>query len=85
MVKGGDQAQVIQKKLSQWFFKITAFADELDSSLNSLNEWPESQDNAKKLIGKSIGCELNFKVKNNKYTLQFSLDQIQFLVPPSWL
>ena len=34
-------AQVIQKKLSQWFFKITAFADELDSSLNSLNEWPE--------------------------------------------
>ena len=34
-------AQVIQKKLSQWFFKITAFADDLDQSLNTLNEWPE--------------------------------------------
>ena len=55
------------KKLSQWFFKITAFADELDSSLNSLNEWPEKvKIMQKNWIGKSIGCELNFKVKNNK-------------------
>ena len=64
-------AQVIQKKLSQWFFKITAFADELDSSLNSLNEWPEKvKIMQKNWIGKSIGCELNFKVKNNKDTIK---------------
>ena len=63
-------AQVVQKKLSQWFFKITAFADELDSSLNSLNEWPEKvKIMQKNWIGKSIGCELNFKVKNNKNTI----------------
>ena len=60
-------AQVVQKKLSQWFFKITAFADELDSSLNSLNGWPEKvKIMQKNWIGKSIGCELNFKVKSNK-------------------
>ena len=63
-------AQVVQKKLSQWFFKITAFADELDSSLNSLNEWPEKvKIMQKNWIGKSIGCELNFKFKNNKNTI----------------
>ena len=60
-------APVIQKKLSQWFFKITAFADELDSSLNTLDEWPEKvKIMQKNWIGKSIGCELNFEIKNNK-------------------
>ena len=60
-------AQVIQKKLSQWFFKITAFADDLDQSLNALNEWPEKvKIMQKNWIGKSIGCELNFTIKNNQ-------------------
>ena len=59
-------AQVIQKKLSQWFFKITAFADDLDQSLNTLNEWPEKvKIMQKNWIGKSIGCELNFTIKKS--------------------
>jgi len=59
-------AQVIQKKLSQWFFKITAFADDLDQSLNALNEWPEKvKIMQKNWIGKSIGCELNFTIKKS--------------------
>ncbi|MAK12191.1 MAG: leucine--tRNA ligase [Candidatus Pelagibacter sp.] len=63
-------AHVIQKKLSQWFFKITAFADELDTSLNLLNEWPEKvKIMQKNWIGKSIGCELIFKVKGNSKTI----------------
>ena len=60
-------APVTQKKLSQWFFKITAFADELDSSLNALDEWPEKvKIMQKNWIGKSTGCELNFEIKDNK-------------------
>lgn len=60
-------AQVIQKKLSQWFFKITAFADDLDQSLNTLNEWPEKvKIMQKNWIGKSIGCELNFTIKKSQ-------------------
>jgi leucyl-tRNA synthetase len=59
-------AQVIQKKLSQWFFKITAFVDDLDQSLNTLNEWPEKvKIMQKNWIGKSIGCELNFTIKKS--------------------
>ena len=59
-------AQVIQKKLAQWFFKITTFADDLDQSLNSLNEWPEKvKVMQKNWIGKSVGCELNFNIKDN--------------------
>ncbi len=58
-------APVIQKKLSQWFFKITSFADDLDQSLNSLSEWPEKVKLMQKnWIGKSEGCEIIFKIKN---------------------
>src|SRR5210317_1153358 len=63
-------AQVVQKKLSQWFFKITAYADELDQSLNTLKEWPEKvKIMQKNWIGKSIGCEINFKIKEQKETI----------------
>ncbi len=60
-------AEVVQKKLSQWFFKITAFADELETSLNTLNEWPEKVKTMQRnWIGKSIGCEIDFKVNGNE-------------------
>ena len=58
-------APVVQKKLSQWFFKITAFAEELNSSINTLNEWPDKVKLMQKnWIGKSVGCELYFKLKD---------------------
>ncbi|MBU1095749.1 MAG: leucine--tRNA ligase [Bacteroidetes bacterium] len=53
---------VIQKNLTQWFFKITEYAEELLDGLNKI-EWPEKtklmQEN---WIGKSIGAEVTFKV-----------------------
>ena len=59
-------ADVIQKKLSQWFFKITTFADELNNSLETLNEWPEKVKLMQKnWIGKSIGCEIQFSLSDS--------------------
>ena len=59
-------ADVIQKKLSQWFFKITKFADELNNSLESLNAWPEKVKLMQKnWIGKSIGCEIQFSLSDS--------------------
>ena len=34
-------APVERRKLSQWFFKITAYADELLGALDGLERWPE--------------------------------------------
>ena len=52
-----------KKKLSQWFFNITSFANDLLNDLSSLDGWP---DKVKLMqanwIGKSIGCELEFKI-----------------------
>jgi leucyl-tRNA synthetase len=56
---------VEQKKLNQWFLKITDFAEELLNDLSLLGDWPEKvrhmQNN---WIGKSVGALINFKLKN---------------------
>ena len=58
-------AEVVQKKLSQWFLKITDFADDLVKELENLCGWPKRvlsmQEN---WIGKSIGAEIKFKTKD---------------------
>ena len=60
-----SNAVVVRKKLSQWFFNITKFSNELLKDLNSLTGWPEKVKLMQKnWIGKSIGCKLNFKVKD---------------------
>ena len=60
-------ATVERKKLNQWFFKITKFADELLKSLNSLKNWPNKvKVMQKNWIGKSIGGEVAFKIENPK-------------------
>ncbi len=55
-------AVVIQKNLTQWFFKITDYAEELLKGLDQIN-WPEKTKLMQRnWIGKSIGAEVNFKV-----------------------
>lgn len=56
---------VVKKDLSQWFFKITDYADELLEDLSKLEDWPEKVKTMQKnWIGKSEGTEIYFKVKN---------------------
>ena len=57
-------ATVEKKNLSQWFFKITEYADELLNGLNDLPLWPEKVKTMQKnWIGKSIGAEILFNIK----------------------
>lgn len=51
---------VVKKNLTQWFFKITDYADELLQGLNDL-DWPEkTKAMQKNWIGKSTGAEVEF-------------------------
>jgi leucyl-tRNA synthetase len=58
-------ALVEKRKLSQWFLKITDFADELLEGLDSLEHWPDKvklmQEN---WIGKSQGLQFSFHLSN---------------------
>jgi len=59
--------EVTKKKLSQWFLKITDYAEELLQDLDKLKGWPEKVKLMQKnWIGKSSGTILNFKVAERK-------------------
>jgi leucyl-tRNA synthetase len=52
---------VFLKELPQWFFKITAYAEELLSDLDQLTHWPERVLTMQRnWIGKSHGAEISF-------------------------
>ncbi len=54
--------EVEKKKMKQWFFKITEYADELLEEIDSL-EWPEKiKTMQKNWIGRSVGAEIDFEV-----------------------
>ena len=57
---------VIRKKMSQWFFKITEYAEELLQDLDKL-DWPEKTKILQRnWIGKSNGAYVDFKVKDHE-------------------
>ena len=59
-------ASVERKKLSQWFFNISKFSDDLLQGLDQLDEWPNKvKVMQKNWIGKSFGCEIDFKIEGN--------------------
>ncbi len=65
--KGWRSGAVVQrKKLSQWFFNISKFSQDLLDGLDKLEAWPNKvKIMQKNWIGKSFGCEVNFKIEGD--------------------
>jgi len=58
-----DDSVVAKKRLNQWFFKTTAYADKLLTNLDKLSGWPERVTLMQKnWINRSSGAEITFKV-----------------------
>jgi leucyl-tRNA synthetase len=56
---------VRQKKLSQWFFRITDYAEDLLAYCDKLPGWPEKvMSMQKNWIGKSVGAKIRFPILN---------------------
>ena len=54
---------VTKKKLSQWYFKITDYADRLLANLDTLDGWPDKVKTMQRnWIGRSEGAELKFAI-----------------------
>ena len=66
--KGWRSGAIVErKKLNQWFFNISKFSEKLLENLNSLTEWPNKvKIMQKNWIGKSFGCEVDFKIENSE-------------------
>jgi len=64
-------AQVIQKEMKQWFFKITLYQDELISGLDKV-DWPNATKQQQlNWIGRSKGLTIDFRLKSSdqKFTI----------------
>ena len=60
-------ANVERKKLSQWFFNISKFSQDLLDGLDTLDTWPNKvKVMQKNWIGKSFGCEVDFEIEGNQ-------------------
>ena len=66
--KGWRSGAIVErKKLNQWFFNISKFSEELLQGLESLDNWPNKvKVMQKNWVGKSFGCEVEFKVESDK-------------------
>jgi len=66
--KGWRSGAIVErKKLNQWFFKISKFSEDLLKGLDALENWPNKvKVMQKNWIGKSFGCEVEFKIENEK-------------------
>ena len=63
--KGWRSGAIVQrKKLNQWFFNISKFSNDLLEELDGLKNWPNKVKSMQKnWIGKSYGCEIDFKIE----------------------
>ncbi|MBR2803356.1 leucine--tRNA ligase [Candidatus Saccharibacteria bacterium] len=64
--------EVEKKKMKQWFFKITEYADELLEEIDAL-DWPDKiKTMQKNWIGRSSGAEIDFKTNENQKITVFT-------------
>ena len=63
--------EVTKKNLSQWYLKITDYADRLLDNLDKLEGWPDKVKTMQRnWIGKSYGANINFSIKDSDKTLE---------------
>lgn len=78
-------SEVTKKDLTQWFFKITDYAEELLNDIDGL-DWPEKTKAMQKhWIGKSTGSEVTFKVKNSHITFDVFTTRVDTLFGVSYV
>ncbi|SQC08183.1 leucyl-tRNA synthetase [Clostridium perfringens] len=77
--------EVTKKDLTQWFFKITDYADELLDKLDGL-DWPEKTVSMQKhWIGRSTGSQVNFKVKDSNLNFDVFTTRVDTLCGVSYV
>lgn len=76
---------VEQKNMSQWYFKITEYADRLINDLKKV-DWPESTKiNQINWIGKSEGAEIDFQIENSDLNIRIFTTRLDTIFGASFI
>ena len=76
---------VIQKKMSQWMMRITAYADRLINGLETI-DWSESlKDQQRNWIGRSNGASVKFAVENSDKKIEVFTTRIDTIYGVTFL
>ena len=77
--------EVEKKKMKQWFFKITAYVDELLDEIDQL-DWPEKiKTMQKNWIGRSEGANVKFKIKDQEDTIDIFTTRLDTICGATFL
>ncbi|MEN6559321.1 MAG: leucine--tRNA ligase [Acidobacteriota bacterium] len=80
------ETPVTQKKMEQWFLKITAYADELLSGHAALGKWPEHVlQMQKNWIGKSSGAHVRFGLDGTSREIEVFTTRIDTIYGATFL
>jgi leucyl-tRNA synthetase len=81
--RGGHPVE--KKKMSQWFLRITAYAERLLQGLDTL-DWSESmKDMQRNWIGKSIGAMVSFPLKDHDNKIEVFTTRVDTIFGVSFL
>ena len=79
-------ADIERKMIPQWFLKISYYSEELLSSIDELDNWPDSVKLMQKnWIGKSEGVLVTFKIYNNKQSIDVFTTRVDTLLGATFL
>lgn len=79
-------ALIERREIEQWFFKITAYAEELLNDISQLTRWPESVKTMQRnWIGRSEGLNIQFKVDGSNDTIEVFTTRADTIMGVSYL
>ncbi|MCO5249433.1 MAG: leucine--tRNA ligase [Chitinophagales bacterium] len=76
---------VERKKMSQWFLRITAYAERLLTGLDTLDWSVSMKDMQRNWIGKSIGAKVSFPVKNHDEEIEVFTTRVDTIYGVSFM
>ncbi len=79
-------SKIEYKNISQWFLKITKYANKLNNNLDKLKKWPKKVlQMQKKWIGKNKGIEIIFFIYKIKKKIKIFVPNIKILINSSYI
>nr|BET44622.1 MAG: leucine--tRNA ligase [Candidatus Aschnera chinzeii] len=77
---------IIHKNISQWYIKISSYAQELLDDLNTLTEWPNAVKTMQRnWIGRTESLEISFRILNSKKNIKIITNRPDIIMGATYI